>query len=261
MKTKLILCAMLFSAGTLFLNAQPPLQNNRAGQGQGQGQLQGQNRELLTPEARVDRMAKHLELTEAQKAKVLELCKQEDLKMEAMREEVKANSEKGKKLSDEHRQKFAAEKKSHDAALEKIIGAEKFTKWQADRTALMQKANYYRGNLNTNAPRAQKSQINRYGMKANRQQNIKENLSPENRAARLKTELNLTDAEKDALVQLFISEQKKIAEERKQHIEATKKSHDAEMEKIIGKEKMTKYKEIQNSRIENAKKIRKAKQV
>lgn len=259
MKTKLILCALLFSASTLLLNAQPPRQHNRANQQQGQGQVQ--NREMLTPEARADRMAKHLELTDAQKAKVLELFKEEDAKMKAMREEVKANREKGEKLSDAQREKFAAERKAHEEELSKIVGAEKYAKLQAERQVQMQKIKEKRANMRSNNSALSKNPMNRPEARAKRVEKIKENFTPEKRAERLKMELNLTDAEKDALVQLFNAEKKKIAEERKQHFEATKKSHDAEMEKIIGKEKMAKYKELQNSKVEKIQKNRKVKKV
>jgi len=313
MKAKLILCAVLFSAGTLLLNAQAPRQHNGAGQGQRQGQGQGQeqgpgqNREMITPEARADRMAKHLELTDAQKAKVLELFKQDEVKLKAMREEAKAMREKNEKIGDAQREKFAAQQKANDVELEKIIGKEKFAKWQAERTQQMKKMKDNRGK-NQNKQHGQsfnnqrgQNQNNQHGQSFNNQRSqnqnnqhaqvkhhaqmkhhaqivkkhlkhkqalraqmaakMKQHYSPAGRAERLKAELSLTDAEKDALAQLFESEQKKIAEERTQKMEAARKSHEAEMEKIIGKEKMAKYIELQKSKMDKAQKNRKTKQV
>ena len=259
MRTKLILCAMLFSASTLLLNAQPPRQHNGNGQGQGQGP--GQNREMLTPETRADRMAKHLELTDAQKAKVLELFKQEDVKMKAMREEVKALREKNEKMSDAQREKFAAQRKAHEAELEKIVGQEKYAKLKVEREGQMQKMKEKRAHMEGNNAGAQRPPMHNPEARAQRAEKVKEHFTPEKRAERFKTELGLTDAEKDALVQLFQSEQKKMAEERKQKMEAAKKSHDAEVEKIIGKEKMAKYKELQKAKMDKVQKNRKVKQV
>lgn len=255
MKAKLILCALLFSAGTLFLNAQPPRQHNRDGNGQGQGQ----NREMLTPEARADRMAQHLELTEAQKAKVLELFKQEDVKMKAMRDEVKALREKNEKMSDSQREKFAAQRKVQEAELEKIVGKEKYAKLQAEREGQMQKMKEKHGQMQGNRPEVNQPPMHNPEARAHKVEKIKEHFTPEKRAERLKTELGLTDAEKDALVQLFDAEHKKVAEERKQKMEAAIKSHDAEVEKIIGKEKMAKYIELQKVKIDKVQKIRKVK--
>jgi len=297
MKAKLILCAVLFSAGTLLLNAQAPRQHNGAGQGQRQGQGQGQeqgpgqNREMITPEARADRMAKHLELTDAQKAKVLELFKQDEVKLKAMREEAKAMREKNEKIGDAQREKFAAQQKANDVELEKIIGKEKFAKWQAERTQQMKKMKDNRGknqnkqhgqsfnnqrSQNQNNQHAQvkhhaqmkhhaqivkKHLKHKQALRAQMAAKMKQHYSPAGRAERLKAELSLTDAEKDALAQLFESEQKKIAEERTQKMEAARKSHEAEMEKIIGKEKMAKYIELQKSKMDKAQKNRKTKQV
>jgi hypothetical protein len=272
MKTKLILCALFLSAGTLLLNAQPPRQHNRDGNGQGQGQ--GQNREMVTPEARADRMAQHLELTDAQKAKVLELFKQEAVKMNALKEEVKGLRQKNEKVSEEQKAKFEALRKSQYAELEKIIGKEKIAKLQSNSTDKKQKMHkmekmhaemHNRMNMHQQPNRPMQpqmgNQMHQQGPKMGRMENIKEKFTPVRRAEYLKTELGLTDAEKDALVQLFDAEQKKIAEERKQKMEAAKKSHDAEVEKIIGKDKMAKYKELQKAKMDKVQKIRKVKQV
>jgi len=116
----------------------------------------------------------------------------------------------------------------------------------------MQKMKYQRAKMEGGAPETHNQPMNRPEMRAQKIEKIKEHSTPEKRAERLKTELGLTDNEKDALVQLFDAEKKKITDERKQKIEANRKLHDAEVEKIIGKEKMVKYKELQKNRIEKA---------
>lgn len=86
----------------------------------------------VTPQARAERMAKELELTVEQKAKVQELFE----KQEAKRVKNQAEVEKKK---GEFREKFEAERKAQDAELEKIIGKEKFQKHEAMRIERMEK--------------------------------------------------------------------------------------------------------------------------
>jgi len=255
MKTKLILCAVLFSAVTFFTNAQPPRQNDR----QGQGHAQGQGRQMISPEMRAENMAKQLELTDAQKAKVTELFKKQEVQMNAMREEMRAARESNTANAEGIREKVAAQRKANDAELEKIIGKEKMAKWQAGRQQQMQSMNERRRHGNGVRPEQgmQRPPMNNQPGRAERMEKVKEKFTPEKRAERLKTELELTDAQKDALVQLFDVEQKKMAEERKQKMNALKKEHETEVEKIIGKEKMAKYKELQKNRKEKVQKMRK----
>jgi hypothetical protein len=86
----------------------------------------------VTPQARAERMAKELELTDAEKAKVQELFEKQDAKR------LKHQAEAGKKR-EEFRKKFEAERKAQDAELEKIIGKEKFQKHETMRTERMEK--------------------------------------------------------------------------------------------------------------------------
>ena len=79
-----------------------------------------------TAEMRADRLAKQLNLTDAEKVKVKTLFESQD----ANRLKKKAEM---KKAREEMKAKFEAERKSQDAELQKIIGAEKFQKLQATR--------------------------------------------------------------------------------------------------------------------------------
>jgi Spy/CpxP family protein refolding chaperone len=83
-------------------------------------------RHMPPAEKRVDMMTKELNLTDAEKAKVLELFKAQDVKMKAKMEEFKKEREKRKA-------EFEAERKVQDAELQKIIGAEKFQKFEIIR--------------------------------------------------------------------------------------------------------------------------------
>lgn len=234
MKTRLLFFAVLFTTSALLVSAQPPRPTGK-----------GEGRVAVTPEMRAERMATKLALTDAQKAKVLELFKKEEVKKASLKEELKAQREKNEALSDAQKEKMAAFRKAQDAELEKIIGKEKMTQLQAERAGQMQKMkeNHGRGQLE-GRPEANAA-------------TLKAKFTPEKRAERMKVELGLSDAEKDALVQLFNSQQNKVAEERKQKMELMKKAQDADIEKIIGKEKMAKYNELRKEKLEKAKKLRK----
>jgi periplasmic protein CpxP/Spy len=85
-----------------------------------------------TAEMRVDRMAKQLSLTNAEKAKVKALFESQDAKHEKKQAEMK-------KMREEMKVKFEAERKAQDDELQKIIGAEKFQKLQATRAERFEK--------------------------------------------------------------------------------------------------------------------------
>lgn len=86
----------------------------------------------VTPQARAERMAKELELTDVEKAKVQELFEKQDAKR------VKHQADVDKKRG-EFKEKFEAERKTQDAELEKIIGKEKFQKHETMRIERMEK--------------------------------------------------------------------------------------------------------------------------
>ena len=85
-----------------------------------------------TAEMRADRMAKQLSLTDAEKAKVKALFESQDANRLKKQAEMK-------KTHEEMKAKFEAERKSQDAELQKIIGAEKFQKLQATRAERFEK--------------------------------------------------------------------------------------------------------------------------
>lgn len=85
-----------------------------------------------TAEMRADRMAKQLNLTDAEKVKVKALFESQDANRIKKQAEMK-------KTREEMKAKFEAERKSQDAELQKIIGAEKFQKLQATRAERFEK--------------------------------------------------------------------------------------------------------------------------
>jgi hypothetical protein len=83
-------------------------------------------RPQATAQVRAERLAKQLSLTDEQKAKVQALYEKQD----ANREKRKVEAQ---KTREEMKARFEAERKAQDAELEKIIGTEKFQKFQATR--------------------------------------------------------------------------------------------------------------------------------
>jgi hypothetical protein len=80
--------------------------------------------QMVTPEKRADKMAKELELTDAQKADVKSLFEQQD----EMRHQ---QMEKVEKMKADMKAQFESQHKTNEEALTKIIGQEKFLKLKA----------------------------------------------------------------------------------------------------------------------------------
>lgn len=123
----------IFTIG-LSMNAQ----NQRQPKGEGR---HGDHNRKITPELRVEKMSKELNLTADEKAKVLQLFVQQEEKMKAIKAENEKLIEKKKAEVKERMEKFDAERKAQDAELEKIIGKEKFAKHQALRIEQLEKMN------------------------------------------------------------------------------------------------------------------------
>jgi len=87
---------------------------------------------MISPEKRAERMAKELELTDAQKAQVQALFEKQETKRHQ-------EMEKAEKMRAEMKAKFENERKTNNEELTKIIGQEKFQKLQAKRTERLEK--------------------------------------------------------------------------------------------------------------------------
>lgn len=84
----------------------------------------------LTAEERANYWAKELNLSDEEKAKVTELFKKEDENRAKYRQEMQKNRE-------EMRAQMQNDRKANDAELEKIIGKEKFQKYDSIRSERM----------------------------------------------------------------------------------------------------------------------------
>lgn len=84
---------------------------------------------MVSPQQRADRMAKELNLSDEQKAKVTELFTQQDEVRAKKRAEIQKKQEKRRDVAQAEREKMREEvekiRKTQDAELEKIIGKEK----------------------------------------------------------------------------------------------------------------------------------------
>jgi biopolymer transport protein ExbD len=85
---------------------------------------------MVSPQERSDRMAKQLGLSAEEKAKVKALLEKQDVKRKEQLEKVK-------KMKEEMKAKIEAERKVNDEELAKIIGQEKFQKFQVMRAEKM----------------------------------------------------------------------------------------------------------------------------
>jgi hypothetical protein len=85
---------------------------------------------MLSPQERSEKMAKDLGLSADEKVKVQALFEKQDVKR-------KEQMEKSEKMKAEMKAKFEAERKANDEELTKIIGQEKFQKFQIMRAEKM----------------------------------------------------------------------------------------------------------------------------
>ncbi len=254
MKSKLFILAIFIAAGSALAVAQQHGQNRQG----------NQDHKRLSPEQRVERMAQELSLTDAEKAKVLELFKKDEAKAASLREEVKTQQANGQKVKAELATSAQEMRRSHDNELEKIIGKEKFAKMQTLKNQNMQNMKNKVGKqghkVQGNAKH--KGQVNsKHKGQVNGKQaaQMHANITPEIKANHMKTKLNLTDEQAKALVEVFKAQDLKNTEIRKQKMNEMMAANDAEIEKIIGKDKMVQFKESRGAQIDKMKNNRKAK--
>ena len=91
-------------------------------------------KEKITPEKRAEFMAKQLQLSDVEEAKVQALFEKQDAKAKQRMEELK-------KIKEEQKAKFEANRKAQEDELIKIIGDEKFRQLQSMRIARLEKEN------------------------------------------------------------------------------------------------------------------------
>ncbi|MDD3320147.1 MAG: hypothetical protein PHS59_01750 [Paludibacter sp.] len=130
----LLACTFMFSVA---INAQD--RENNGGRQGGNTEV----RQQVTPEKRAEKLAKDLSLTDAEKAKVVELYKKQDVDMTKFRSEVNRDTP-------DFRTKMKEFRESQDAELKAIIGDEKFQKMQTQRQEQRQNMQNRGGGANRN---------------------------------------------------------------------------------------------------------------
>lgn len=122
-----IAAIFMFSMAIMAQDQTPPQGGNGA-----KREFNQNARPQVTPQVRAERLAKQLSLTDDQKAKIQALFEKQDANRAKAQTEVK-------KTREEMKAQFDADRKAQDEELAKIIGPEKFQKYQAARAERMQK--------------------------------------------------------------------------------------------------------------------------
>ena len=126
------MAAIFMLSATLTAQPQPqPQQGHMRGD---KKEFKQDDKKMITPEKRAEFMAKQLQLSDAEKAKVQDLFVKQDAKRKQQLEEIK-------KLKEEQKAKFEANRKAQEDDLIKIIGNEKFRQLQAMHIARLEKEN------------------------------------------------------------------------------------------------------------------------
>lgn len=123
----LVLAAVFMVSTAVVAQAQPGHKRDKK-------EIRQEVKEKITPEKRAEFMAKELELSDVEKAKVQALFEKQDAKIKQQMEEVR-------KLKEEQKAKIEANRKAQEDELIKIIGDEKFRQLQSKRIARLEKEN------------------------------------------------------------------------------------------------------------------------
>ena len=198
---------------------------------------------------RAEKMSKALGLTDAEKAKVQDLFEKQRAKLEQHLAVVK-------KVKEEQKAQFAAERTSMNADLEKIIGTEKYQKLENKRSEVKE-------NMKERRTGNQAEQHGRDWQNNRNKKNDLAMVSPEKKAEKMTKLLGLNDSQKADLQSLFekqtvIREQQmqkveKQREEMKSQFEAQRKTSDEALAKILGPDKYQKFQSMRTERTDNMK--------
>lgn len=131
MKRSVTLAMLVVFMLGMTLSVQAQYRNNKQRPGAGT-ELRQPERKYVSPEKRAEMMAKHLELTAEEKAKVQALFEDQDMKRKQRMEEMKQKRE-------ELKAKLEAERNANQAELISIIGNEKFQQMQSKRIQHLEK--------------------------------------------------------------------------------------------------------------------------
>ena len=266
MKKYLFLVATLLLTLSMSVSAQN--YNNRRNTGNRRNNMNYSRSEQMmrmTPQERVDLMTKELNLTTKEASEVLALCEKHET--ERIEEVNKHRSERGTGYAnrdarrDEFREMRAEQMEKQFAELEKIIGKERAEKWNELRQDVRdsnREGRYDGRGYNRNSRR----DVNNRGNFDNRRSDYMMRLSAQERVDLMTKELDLTSeqaAQILALTQKYEDQRNQEVDEHREERRTERLNRDArrdefremrtkqmeeqqaELEKIIGKEKLDKW--------------------
>lgn len=266
MKKHLFLVATLLLILSMSISAQN--YNNRRNTGNRRNNMNYNRSEQMmrmTPQERVDLMTKELNLTTKEASEVLALCEKHEA--ERIEEVNKHRSERGTGYAnrdarrDEFREMRAEQMEKQFAELEKIIGKERAEKWNELRQDVRdsnREGRYDGRGYNRNSRR----DVNNRGNFDNRRSDYMMRLSAQERVDLMTKELDLTSeqaAQILALTQKYEDQRNQEVDEHREERRTERLNRDArrdefremrtkqmeeqqaELEKIIGKEKLDKW--------------------
>lgn len=266
MKKHLFLVATLLLILSMSVSAQN--YNNRRNTGNRRNNMNYNRSEQMmrmTPQERVDLMTKELNLTTKEASEVLALCEKHET--ERIEEVNKHRSERGTGYAnrdarrDEFREMRAEQMEKQFAELEKIIGKERAEKWNELRQDVRdsnREGRYDGRGYNRNSRR----DVNNRGNFDNRRSDYMMRLSAQERVDLMTKELDLTSeqaAQILALTQKYEDQRNQEVDEHREERRTERLNRDArrdefremrtkqmeeqqaELEKIIGKEKLDKW--------------------
>lgn len=127
---KLVLASLFLFSLTIMAQEQAP----SAPKAGGQNEMRQGPRQQMSPQLRAENMARDLNLTDAEKAKVQEIFTKNDAIFTKFRSEVNRDSP-------DFKEKFKALRDAQDAEIMNAIGKEKFQTWQSMQAERRQKPN------------------------------------------------------------------------------------------------------------------------
>ena len=266
MKKYLFLLATLLLTVSLSVSAQRNQRNT-----DNRGNMNNRRSEQMmrmTPQERVTLMTKELNLTTKEAAEVLALCEKQEAERKKQIEENRSQRNLSRQANvarrEEMREKRLKEVEKQTAELEKIIGKERVQKWtdlrQDERDSNRAGRVDGRGNNRT----IKGNVDNRQSFDSRRSDN-RMRMSPKERVDLMTKELELTTQQAAQVLALTekqeaeriaqVTENRKLRDSGSQNSEARRKEmremrekqvkdHYAELEKIIGKEKLEKWNDL-----------------
>ena len=266
MKKYLFLLATLLLTVSMSVSAQRNQRNT-----DNRGNMNNRRSEQMmrmTPQERVTLMTKELNLTTKEAAEVLALCEKQEAERKKQIEENRSQRNLSRQANvarrEEMREKRLKEVEKQTAELEKIIGKERVQKWTDLRQDLRDSNRAGRVDGRGNNRTIKGNFDNRQSFDSRRSDN-RMRMSPKERVDLMTKELELTTQQAAQVLALTekqeaeriaqVTENRKLRDSGSQNSEARRKEtremrekqvkdHYAELEKIIGKEKLEKWNDL-----------------